>query len=305
MSFILRGLAANGSIRVVAADTTSVVSEAQKRHKTTPTATAALGRTLTASLLLTHILLKNHRDRLTLRILGDGLIGGIVTEAGLDGIVRGYVRNPKLDLPLRTNGKLDVGGAVGKGDFEVIRSLAPDGEMYTGSVSLVSGEIAEDAAMYLAQSEQINSAVLLGVYLEDEVERAGGIILQALPEAEESALTILEANVKQFGQLTDAMGYKTLLEIMEELCWGLELKILTDDTLPVNFSCRCNLERVLGALSTLDAKEREDMIKQDGGAEVICHWCSERYWVAAKKLQELSKQSLSDGSHSMPKTGYF
>ncbi len=298
MSFILRGLAANGSIRVVAADTTKIVKEAQKRHGTVPTATAALGRTLTASLLLTHVLLKNSRDRLTLRVLGDGPIGGIVTEAGLDGVVRGYVKNSKIDLPLKANGKLDVGKAVGKGDFEVIRSLAPDGEMYTGSVDLVSGEIAEDTTMYLAQSEQINSAVLLGVYLEEEVVRAGGVILQALPEAEESALTILEANVRHFGQLTDAMRHKTLLEIMEELCWGLELKILTDDALPVDFSCRCSLERVLGALSTLDEQEREDMIRQDGGAEVVCHWCSERYWVEAKELQELSKQSAFDNPQS-------
>ena len=219
MSFLLRGLAANGGIRVVAADTTSVVSEAQKRHKAAPTAAAALGRTLTASLLLTHILLKNSKDRLTVQILGEGLLGGIVAEAGLDGVVRGYVKDPTVDLPLNEKGKLSVGKAVGKGEFAVIRSLAPEGNMYKGSVTLVSGEIAEDATMYLAQSEQINSAVLLGVYLENEVERAGGVILQALPEAEEAALSILEANIKQFGQLTDAMGQMTLLEIMEELCW--------------------------------------------------------------------------------------
>ena len=288
MSFILRGLAANGSIRVVAADSTEIVREVQKRHKTTPTATAALGRTLTTSLLLTHVLLKNPKDRLTVRILGDGPIGGIIAEAGLGGLVRGYVKNTKVDLPLNKNGKLDVGGAVGKGDFEVIRSLAPDGEMYTGSVEIASGEIAEDTAMYLVKSEQINSAVLLGVYLEDEVKRAGGVILQALPEAEESALTILEANVRHFGQLTDAMGRMTLLEIITELCWGLGLEILTDNALPASFSCRCNLDRVLGALGTLNKRELEDMINQDGGAEVVCHWCSEHYWIEAEELKKFN-----------------
>ncbi len=289
MSFILRGLAANGGIRVVAADTTSVVSEAQRRHKAAPTAAAALGRTLTTSLLLTHILLKNPKDRLTVRILGEGPLGGIVAEAGLDGVVRGYVRDPTIDLPLNEKGKLNVGKAVGKGEFEVIRSLAPNGNMYKGSVGLVSGEIAEDTTIYLAQSEQINSAVLLGVYLEDKVKRAGGAILQALPEAEEAALSILETNIKQFGQLTDAMGHMTLLEIMEELCWGLELEVLTKNALPASFSCRCSLERALAALKTIDEQAREDMIRQDDGAEVVCHWCNERYWIESEKLQGLSE----------------
>lgn len=286
MSFILRGLAANGGVRVVATDTTRVVSEAQKRHKATPTATAALGRTLTASVLLTHVLLKNFKDRLTLRILGNGPLGSIVTEAGLDGLVRGYVSNSTVNLPLNKVNKIDVGKAVGEGEVEVIRSLAPHGEMYTSSVELVSGEIAEDVVMYLAKSEQVNSAVLLGVYLDHEmVTRSGGIILQALPEVKHSALTILETNVGQFGQLTEAMGHMTLLEIMEKLCWGLGLEILTDNALPIKFSCRCSLERVLSALSTLSEQEREDMVNKDGGAEVVCHWCNERYWISSEKLK--------------------
>ena len=197
MSYLLRGVAAAGGVRVIAADTTELVEYARVRHGMAPTATAALGRTLTGALLLSHVLLKNPQDRVTLRLRGDGPLGGVIADAGLDGAVRGYATNPDADLPPRPDGKLNVGGALGKGDLQVVRAHAPYGDPYSSSVDLVTGEVAEDIAVFLAQSEQIHSAVLLGVYIEPSgVVKSGGVILQALPGADEAALTLLEANVR-------------------------------------------------------------------------------------------------------------
>ncbi len=290
MSFLVRGLAAGGGIRIVAADTTKLVEEARARHEASPTAAAALGRALSGALLLSHVLLKNPQDRVTLRLRGSGPLGGVIAEAGLDGAVRGYVTNPDIDLPPKDDGKLDVGGALGRnGDIQVIRSHAPYGEPYSSSVDLASGEIAEDIAMFLAQSEQINSAVLLGVYLEaGKVVQSGGIILQALPGADDAALTLLEANIRAFGQLTDAMRQGSLLEILEQLCWGLELKLLTKDALPLKFDCRCSDEKALDALAYFSPAEREQMISEDGGAEAVCHWCGEKRWMAPEAIRSIS-----------------
>ena len=288
MSYLLRGIAANGGIRVVAADTSALVEEARARHDATPTAAAALGRTLTGALLLSHVLLKDHRDRLTLRLRGDGPLGGVIADAGLDGAVRGYAVKPWVSLEPREDGKLDVGGAVGKGDIEVIRSHAPYGEPYSSSVRLVSGEVGEDIAMFLAQSEQVGSAVLLGVYLEGgKVTRSGGVVLQVLPDADPAALTLLETNVKAFGQLTDAMSRTSLIEIIHELCWGLEFELLTEDALPLEFSCRCSDEKALDALAYFSREEREQMVKE-GGAEVVCHWCGEERWLKPEQIRSIA-----------------
>lgn len=295
MSYLLRGVAANGGIRVIAANTTDLVAEATRRHHTSPTASAALGRTLTGSLLLSHVLLKNPQDRVTLRLRGDGPLGGIIAEAGLDGTVRGYVTNPDVTLPPRPDGKLDVGGALGGpgGDIQVIRSHAPYGEPYRSSTELVSGEIAEDIAVFLAQSEQVHSAVLLGVYLEGGVVKtSGGVVLQALPDAEEAALTLLEANLKAFGQLTDAMRRMSFLEMLEELCWGLGLEILTPDALPLSFACRCSDQKAIDALAYFPPAEREQMIEEDCGAEAVCHWCNERRWISPEQIRSISRSEI-------------
>ena len=289
MSFLLRGVAAAGGVRVIAADTTKLVEEARTRHDASPTAAAALGRSLTAALLLSHVLLKNPEDRLTMRFRGDGPLGGIIADAGLDGGVRGYTHNPQVYLEPREDGKLNVGRAVGQGDLEVIRSHAPYGDPYSSSVRLVSGEIAEDVAMFLAMSEQIGSAVLLGVYLEEgKVTRAGGVILQALPDAKEGALGLLEANVKALGQLTDAMRRMSLLEVVHELTWGMEFELLTKNALPLRFECRCSDEKALDAVAYFSLEERESMIEEDGGAEAVCHWCNEKRWLTPEQIRGLS-----------------
>ncbi len=290
-SYLIRGLAADGGVRVVAADTTELVREAVERHRASRTAGAALGRTLTAGLLLAHVLLKDHRDRVTVKVRGDGPLGGIVADAGLDGSVRGYVHEPHVELPLRDDGKLDVGGGVGAGELVVIRSHAPYGDPYTSTIDLVSGEIAEDVATFLARSEQIASAVLLGVHFGSggRVEQAGGVILQALPDANDAALAVLEANVREFGGLTAAMQRAPLTELVrEELAWGIGFENLTPESLPLRFACRCSDEKALEALAYFSPAERAEMIEQDGGAEAVCHWCGEKRWVSAELIATLT-----------------
>lgn len=291
MSHLMRGMAARGGIRVVAADTTDLVAEAVRRHDTTPTAGATLGRTLTGALLLSHVLLKDHRDRVTVRLEGGGPLGGVIADAGLDGDVRGYVKNPGTALPLRDDGKLDVGGAVGSdGIMEVIRSHAPYGDPFSSSVELVSGEVAEDVAAFLARSEQIASAVLLGVYFEGgEVAKAGGVLLQAMPGADAAALDLLEANVRAFGELTDALRRDSLLEVMHELTWGLEMERMTDEALPLRFACRCSDAKALDALAYFTPHEREAMITEDGGAEAVCHWCGDRRWLGPEAIRGIGE----------------
>ncbi|CAN5733507.1 Hsp33 family molecular chaperone HslO [soil metagenome] len=292
MSHLLRGVAADGTVRVIAADTTDLVRDALARHAMGATAGAALGRTLTAAILLSHVLLKDHRDRVTLKLDGGGPLGGVIADAGLDGTVRGYAKEPSTELPLRPDGKLDVGGAVGRaGEIEVIRSTAPYGDQYASSVRLVSGEIAEDVAAFLVGSEQVASAVLLGVSFGPgplhEVRAAGGVVLQPLPGADPAAIDLLEANVAAFGQLTDVLHEGSLLAAMTELTWGLGLELLTRDALPLVFACRCSDEKALEALAYFSPSERDQMIDEDGGAEVICHWCGERRWADPAAIRSL------------------
>ncbi len=293
MSHLIRGIAGEGGIRVVAADTTTLVEEARARHEASPTAAAALGRTLTGALLLSHVLLKDSADRLTVRFRGDGPLGGIIADAGLDGIVRGYVRHPEVDLPLNADGKLDVGGAVGQGELEVIRSHAPNGDPYSSTTDIVTGEIAEDFAIFLAMSEQIRSAIMLGVYLEDgRVVKAGGVLLQALPDASDEVLARLEHNVFALGQLTDALRSGSLLEVSERLTEGLGLEILTKDALPLRFECRCTDGRALDALAYFTPDERQEMIDQDGGAEAVCHWCGQKRWITPEAIRSLDRDEI-------------
>ncbi|ADV66659.1 33 kDa chaperonin [Deinococcus maricopensis DSM 21211] len=284
---MLRGTAADRTLRVVAVDATTLVEEARLRHHLSKTATAALGRTLAGALLLAQVLGKHEDSRVTVRIQGDGELGWIVAEGSTDGSVRGYVKNPGADLPPRdTDGKLDVRGIVGTdGDLAVTR-LLENAEPYTGSVPLVSGEIAEDFAYYLAHSEQIPSAVLLGVYEErGQVAHAGGLIVQAMPGVSDATLTRLEANIKAMGTITDNLRTRSLLEIMGRATEGLDL-VIADDATGARFACRCSRDKALSSLAYFDAHERHDMI-QEGGQEVVCHWCSEHYQITPDEIRSL------------------
>jgi molecular chaperone Hsp33 len=287
MSYLIAGHAANLTLRIFAADTTQLVATARASHDLSPTATAALGRTLTGALLLTQVLSKRDQDRVTLRIQGDGAIGYLVAEGGRDGTARGYVKYPEADLPPRaSDGKLDVGGLVGQnGDFAVMR-LLENTEPYTGSVPLVSGEIADDLAAYLLQSEQIPSAVLLGVHLDSSgVTQAGGILIQAMPNVTDHVLSQLEQNIASLGQLTTAMRNGGLLNAVQNVLSGLSLE-LREDTLALEWKCRCSIERSIASLVYFSKTEHQEMI-QAGGQEVICHWCGKKYQINPEQIRSL------------------
>ncbi|AZI42313.1 Hsp33 family molecular chaperone HslO [Deinococcus psychrotolerans] len=286
-SYILRGTAAGGTLRVVAIDATQIVEEARVRHHLSKTATAALGRALSASALLAIILGKKVDSRVNLRIQGDGPLGWLVAEGSADGSVRGYVREPEADLPLReSDGKLDVSGLVGtKGELAVTR-LLDNAEPWTGSVQLISGEIAEDVAYYLASSEQIPSAVQLGVYEEGgRVARAGGLIVQAMPGVSDETLQALEQNIAAMGSFTDNLRRVSLLEVMEKATAGLNL-VAAPQAQAARFQCRCSRERAVASLAFFDMSERQNMI-EDGGQEVVCHWCNEHYHFSVSEIAAL------------------
>lgn len=286
-SFILRGTAAGGTLRLVATDSTSIAEEARLRHQLSKTATAALGRSLSAALLLAIVLGKKPDSRVTLRVQGGGPLGWIVAEGAADGQVRGYVRDPAADLPVReSDGKLDVSGVVGSvGEIAVTR-LLDNAEPYTGSVPLVSGEIAEDVAHYLAASEQIPSAVLLGVYEEGgRVARSGGLLVQAMPGVSDETLSKLEANVKAMGPITDNLRVRTLLEVMELATDGLDLQVVSQAQ-AAKFKCRCSRQKAKNSLLYFGMQERQEMM-QEGGQEVVCHWCNEHYQITPDEIAGL------------------
>ncbi|KEF34650.1 molecular chaperone Hsp33 [Deinococcus sp. RL] len=290
-SFVLRGLAAGGTLRLVGIDATGLVEEARVRHRLSKTATAALGRTLAASALLAVVLGKKPDSRVTVRVQGGGPVGWIVAEGSADGRVRGYVREPGADLPVRaSDGKLDVSGIVGVDGELAVTRLLDNGEPYTGSAELVSGEIAEDVSAYLGISEQIPNAVLLGVYEEGgRVDRAGGLLVQAMPGVTEETLARLEANIRAMGQLTDHLRRGSLLEAMEAAAGGLDL-VLADAAQPARFECRCSREKALDSLKFFAPSERQEM-RDEGGQEVVCHWCGEHYLLTPGEIASLDAET--------------
>jgi molecular chaperone Hsp33 len=281
MGRLIRGLAALGNLRVLAVETTDIAEEARTRHQLSPTATAALGRAMSGVLLLTFLLSKTPRERVSLQFVGDGPLGGPVVEAAPDGFVRGYVKNPQADPPLRPDGKLDVGAAIGRGELKVDRLLSNQ-ELYQSSVELVSGEVAEDLVRYLWQSEQIPSAVLLGVRVhgQGEVQMAGGVAIQVLPGCPEEVIERLEQNL-QGGTV------ETLMHGLDYDPTDLSVVGFREGHIPLAFRCRCSRERALNALIYFSPQEREEMIEQDGGAEVLCHWCAEKYQITPEEIRSL------------------
>lgn len=272
-------------IRGFAAITTNLVEEARRRHDCFPVATAALGRTMTGALLMAANL--KTAESLTVRISGDGPLKEIVADAYPDGSVRGYVRNPFVDLPLN-NGKLAVGEAVGTGHIYVTRFVGLK-QPFTGSTKLVSGEIAEDITQYLTVSEQTPSSVALGVMVAPDttVAAAGGFLIQALPGAEEEVLIKLEDNLRQIPPVSqmvyngqDAKG------ILETVFAGLATTVY--DAIDLCFNCQCSRERVENMLVSLGSEEIKQLLAE-GHAEVCCHFCNEKYQFTDKELAEILK----------------
>ncbi|ERN42880.1 disulfide bond chaperones of the HSP33 family [Rubidibacter lacunae KORDI 51-2] len=288
---LLRATAADGGIRAVAATTTNLTETARQLHRLSYVATAALGRAMTAGLLLASNM-KQSQARVNLRIRGSGALGGLLVDAGADGTVRGYVDNPTVELPPNALGKLDVGGAIGEGFLYVVRDVGY-GYPYSSTVELVSGEIGDDVANYLATSEQTPSALLVGVFVSAEgVSASGGILLQVLPKAssDEHLVQTLEGRVAALTGFTPLMrAGKSLHEIFEELLGDMGLNIFPDVQM-VRFHCGCTHDRMLGALRLLGVDELQDMIEQDEGAEATCHFCASVYRASSDELTQLVEE---------------
>ena len=288
---LIQGTAANGTVRCMAAVTTNLVAEAARRHDLWPTVAAALGRTLTGTLLLASSL--KELDRLTVQIISDGPIGGITAEANAHGQARGYVRNPEAHAPYNEKGKFDVRAVVGQGMFYVTRESGYDvglyREPYRGSVPLVSGEIAEDFAYYLTKSEQIPSAVMLGVHLQPNapyVTAAGGLIIQMMPGADEQTISTIEENVSRMPQATSLIREGARPDDIVRAALGdLEFEVL--DEKPVSFACPCSYERAVSMISSIDRAELESMLREDKGAVMTCHFCNETYRLGEAELEKI------------------
>lgn len=283
--YLVRAVASDGSFRIFAANTTHTVEEARVRHNCWPVAAAALGRTMTAALLLGANLKGD--DILTIRVLGDGPLGAVIVSANSRGGVRGYVQEPQISLPSTPEGKLPVGVAVGKGQLHITKDLGLR-EPFTGSVELVSGEIAEDIAYYLTTSEQTPSAVSLGVLVETDnsVVAAGGLMLQLLPNAHEDVLGKLEHNLAQLPHISTLItNGETPEDIIYRVTQGTEIKIL--EKTPVSFKCQCSRGRLEELLIGIGKDEVTSMLEEQGQAEINCHFCAEKYHFDKKDLQSI------------------
>ncbi|NHC33641.1 Hsp33 family molecular chaperone HslO [Scytonema millei] len=286
---LIRATAADGGIRAVGVITTKLTEEARKRHELSYVATAALGRTMSAGLLLASSM-KRPDSRVNIRVKGNGPLEGILVDAGLDGTVRGYVGNPAIELPPNDRGKLDVGGAVGsEGYLYVVRDVGY-GYPYSSTVELISGEIGDDLSHYLATSEQTPSALVLGVFVgATGVTAAGGLLIQVLPKAarDEALVQTLESRIAQLAGFTPLLqAGKTLPQIFEQLLGDMNLEIFPESQL-VRFHCGCSFDRVLGALKILGEAELQDMIAKDDGAEATCHFCGQVYKASSNQLEQL------------------
>ena len=286
---LIRATAANGGIRAVGVITTKAVQEARDKHRLSYVATAALGRAMSSGLLLVSNM-KKQESRVNIKIKGNGPLGGLLVDAGLDGTVRGYVSNPAVELPPNDKGKLDVGGAVGQDGFLYIIRDAGYGYPYSSTVELISGEVGDDIANYLATSEQTPSALLVGVFVGKEgVVASGGILLQVLPKAAEDPTLVetLESRVNQLTGFTPLLRQgKSLNDIFTDLLGDFGLNIFPEVQM-VRFNCSCTFDRMLGALKLLGVSELEDMIIKDGGAEATCQFCNEVYHANVEHLHQL------------------
>lgn len=286
-NYIVRGMAAEGQIRCFGITAKSVVEEARQRHGTSPVMTAALGRLLCGGAMM-GAMMKGEKDLLTLQIQCDGPARGLTVTADALGHVKGYAVQPVVSLPASPAGKLDVGRAVGSGFLTVIKDIGLK-EPYSGQITLVSGEIAEDLTYYFAASEQTPSSVALGVLMNrnNTVAQAGGYILQVMPDIEEDVLAALEKRLKNMLPVTALLSdgntpESILIKLLDDL--GLTL---SPEKLPVSFSCSCSKERMERALISLGKKELEQIIKDGEPIEMNCHFCNTNYIFSIEELRKL------------------
>lgn len=288
--YIVRATAANSQIRAFAATTRDLVEEARKAHNTSPIATAALGRLMTAGSLMGSMM-KGEKDLLTLQIKCSGPISGLTVTADSKANVKGYVFNPNVMLPPSEQGKLDVGKALDLGVLSVIKDMGLK-EPYVGQTQLVSGEIAEDLTYYFATSEQVPSSVALGVLMnkDNTVKQAGGFIIQLLPFAEEEVIDKLEKKLKEITSITALLDKDMTPEMILEYILGeFGLEIL--DKVPTQFYCNCDKERVEKAIVSIGRKEIKDMIQEGKPIEVNCHFCNKNYTFSVEELKDILARS--------------
>lgn len=282
--YLIRGTAYEEKVRFFAALTTGLVEELRRRHDTWPTATAALGRAATAGVMMGAML--KGEEKLTIQIKGNGPLGQIVIDANASGEVRGYVDNPHVHLPLNFAGKLDVAGAVGhEGTIYVIKDLGMK-EPYRGSIPIISGELGEDFTYYFVKSEQTPSAVAIGVLVDTDtsVITAGGFIIQLLPGLPEEEITRIEQEIGGLSSITSLLEQGENLErIMNRLIGPLHNLERAD----IRFSCKCSVERVEQMLFSLGKADLEEMKRENGGAEVVCHFCNETYTFLQEDLERM------------------
>ncbi|MEH2959385.1 Hsp33 family molecular chaperone HslO [Candidatus Merdisoma sp. JLR.KK006] len=284
--YIVRATAADNQIRAFAITSRDLVEKARQIHNTSPVATAALGRTLSAGAMMGSMM-KGEQDLLTLQIRGDGPLGGITVTADSKAQVKGYVNEPAVLIPANAKGKLDVSGAIGRGMLQVIRDLGMK-EPYAGQTELQTGEIAEDLTYYFATSEQIPSSVGLGVLLnrDNTVRQAGGFIIQLMPYTEEKVIDALEKRLAAMSSVTELLDRGLSPEgILEDLLG--EFGLTVNDTVPAAFSCSCSRERVEKAIISIGSKEIRDMIRDGKPIEVKCHFCNEAYTFTIEDLKEI------------------
>jgi molecular chaperone Hsp33 len=288
--YLVKALAYNGHVRAYAVRTTETVSEAQRRHQTWRTASAALGRTITAGIMMGAML--KGEDKLTIKIDGGGPLGPILVDSNAKGEVRGYVNNPEVDFESNEHGKLDVRRAVGTdGMLTVVKDVGLR-DFFSGQVPLVSGELGEDFTYYFATSEQVPSSVGVGVLVnpDDSILAAGGFIFQLMPGIEDATITKIEARLKNIPPISKLVEKGlTPEEILGELFGEDKVKVL--ETMPVKFQCTCSKERFAGAITGLGAAEINAMIEEDGKAEAHCHFCNERYQFSKEELEELLEEA--------------
>ncbi len=291
--YLVKALAYDGMVRAYGVQATAAVAEAQRRHDTWNTASAALGRALVGGLLLGATVKGD--DKLTIKIQGDGPAGAIVVDANGHGDVKGYMQNPHISLPLNPQGKLDVKGAVGtQGMFTVIKDLGLK-EPFSGQTPIVSGELGEDFTYYLAISEQIPSAVGLSVLVDtdDSIKVAGGFMLQIMPGADDTVIDQIEANLAATPQISALLeAGKTPEEILASLLPNTELTVL--EKMPVRFKCDCSKEKFAAAIISLGVDEIQAMIDEDHGAEAVCAFCGEKYEYSEADLAELKQEAMGN-----------
>ncbi|MBQ0146130.1 MAG: Hsp33 family molecular chaperone HslO [Lachnospiraceae bacterium] len=289
-NYMIRATAADGKIRAFAADTKDVVEEARQRHNLSPIASAALGRLMTATLMMGWDM-KSQDDRITLQIQCDGPIKGLLATADNCGNVKGYVNNPDVMLPPNAAGKLDVGGALDLGVLSVIRDTGLK-EPYVGQTILVTGEIAEDIAYYYATSEQVPSSVALGVLMnrDNTVRQAGGFIIQLMPGADDELAEKLENRIKGLKSMTSMLDEgMTPEDILKLILDGFGLEI--NDRADVRFYCNCDKDRVEKVLISVGRKNLEEMIDEGKPAELVCHFCGRKYEFSIDEMKEMLEKA--------------